>query len=155
TKITEVVLSLRILGNSLPILRKRQHSCKTESKISHKFEDLFSALSCKRRSPIAFVGRTRRRHALSFLRLHYSDEPSSNKWMDLNGREYSDAGGSSPTYLWLSFSPEKSGSLNLLISQEPSKVSSYPKNYRFNINLGDFIFHHIMLMIGSYMCTIL
>ncbi|KAJ9583965.1 hypothetical protein L9F63_021688, partial [Diploptera punctata] len=29
TKITEVVLSLRILGNSLPILRKRQHSCMT------------------------------------------------------------------------------------------------------------------------------
>ncbi|KAJ9574074.1 hypothetical protein L9F63_008546, partial [Diploptera punctata] len=30
TKITEVVLSLRILGNSLPILRKRQHSCMTD-----------------------------------------------------------------------------------------------------------------------------
>ncbi|KAJ9584990.1 hypothetical protein L9F63_020672, partial [Diploptera punctata] len=29
TKITEVVLSLRILGNSLPILRKRQLSCMT------------------------------------------------------------------------------------------------------------------------------
>ncbi|KAJ9588621.1 hypothetical protein L9F63_028076, partial [Diploptera punctata] len=31
TKITEVVLSLRILGNSLPILRKRRHSCMTDS----------------------------------------------------------------------------------------------------------------------------
>ncbi|KAJ9577017.1 hypothetical protein L9F63_006400, partial [Diploptera punctata] len=31
TKITEVVLSLRILGNSLPILRKRQHSCMTDN----------------------------------------------------------------------------------------------------------------------------
>ncbi|KAJ9575667.1 hypothetical protein L9F63_007426, partial [Diploptera punctata] len=29
TKITEVILSLRILGNSLPILRKRQLSCMT------------------------------------------------------------------------------------------------------------------------------
>ncbi|KAJ9574584.1 hypothetical protein L9F63_008211, partial [Diploptera punctata] len=34
TKITEVVLSLRILGNSLPILRKRQHSCMTVSDVS-------------------------------------------------------------------------------------------------------------------------
>ncbi|KAJ9587603.1 hypothetical protein L9F63_018985, partial [Diploptera punctata] len=35
TKITEVVLSLRILGNSLPILRKRRHSCMT---VNHKNE---------------------------------------------------------------------------------------------------------------------
>ncbi|KAJ9587858.1 hypothetical protein L9F63_018730, partial [Diploptera punctata] len=31
TKITEVVLSLRILGNSLPILRKRRLSCMTDN----------------------------------------------------------------------------------------------------------------------------
>ncbi|KAJ9575359.1 hypothetical protein L9F63_025691, partial [Diploptera punctata] len=33
TKITEVVLSLRILGNSLPILRKRELSCMTETNV--------------------------------------------------------------------------------------------------------------------------
>ncbi|KAJ9588378.1 hypothetical protein L9F63_018248, partial [Diploptera punctata] len=37
TKITEVVLSLRILGNSLPILRKRRLSCMTDKSAVNSF----------------------------------------------------------------------------------------------------------------------